>query len=187
MVKILNLILVMILITSCGARKKITSKSLEETKLETSNITKVDITKNNDIITNTNKIINVKELQFKVTPLIVDTTSGSNEQEVILQTHDGKQTKIKYPKNSSIDFGTKDSQENETKNQEDKSQEKIKKEDKSKSKGATKKENKDMNLDRKEPVAFNKTLAIGISIIIFLLIVAVIIYYKFIKRNTKPF
>lgn len=184
MVNICKLLLLVLIIISCGARNKIVNKSTEESKNETRDISKIDIKKDNDIIINKKSEINTKELEFSITPLIVD-NSTEGENEVTIIDENGKQTKIKYPKNSNINIGSKSEQKTETESKEDKSKEEVNIDSDKKESNYDKKENKDSKLNREEPYSFNIGLVILIFIIITIIGLYIYLKIKPIKRNTK--
>ena len=173
----LYILVLSVLLISCGAKTKITDKNKTQTYTEesTKENTKSQIESKKD----STRVIKSDEESFDiiVEPTIKDSTDKS-QKEVIVQTPSGKISKITYPSNTKITLNTSNKTKEESKTSTDNTKSDITNTLESNIKKDSLSQSRNVSSVREEPKSFNITLALGITFIIVLLLVFVYLKYK---------
>ena len=199
--KALNLILVFLVVLSCGGRtkqlyKKGTESKTEQTvvdnKKESEDSSKESTKKEYDKST-----VYVEDDTYEVTvePTTTDTVDSADKvveptkksaetKKLKIKSFNGKETEIEYPNNSKINvkFGTSKKDESKVSKKEQQEKEKVNKNTESNvqnKNNSTKKESeKKLNVEREEPLAFNIVFPIALFAMLGLIIFLVLKRFK---------
>ena len=202
--KALNLILVFLVVLSCGGRTKQlykkgteikTEQTVVDTKKESEDSSKESTKKEEE-----NSTIYVEDDTYEVTvePTVTDTFDSADKvveptkksaetKKLKIKSFNGKETEIEYPNNSKINvkFGTSKKDESKVSKKEQQEKEKVNKNTESNvqnKNNSTKKESeKNLNVERKEPIAFNIVFPIALFAMLGLILFLVLKRFKILK------